>query len=85
MKNDLVTHFKTLEFTDERKNTLGKYVHIVDVEGLHFYGSDLPQLMPMTCTMKDLKSFYLSLDFTGIELTEKCLVNVAKLESVNRR
>jgi len=69
-------HFKTLEFTDNRKDTIGKYVHIHDVGGLSFYGSDLPQLMPMTCTMEGLKSFYQSIDFTGIKLVEKHLISV---------
>jgi hypothetical protein len=74
------THFKTLEFTDQRKDTLGKYVHIHDVQGLSFYGGDIPQLMPMSCTMEGLKSFYLSLDFAGIELVEKCLVDADVLK-----
>lgn len=77
----MAEHFKTLEFTDSRKHTLGKYAHFIDIGDHGFYGSDLPRLMPITCTMEGLISFYLNIDFTGVKLVDKYLINSGELKN----
>lgn len=71
--------FKTLVFTDERKDTIGKYAQPVLVAFPRIYkwgGTNFPLLMSKETNMKMLKIMYEDLDFEGVELITKKLTDV---------
>lgn len=57
--------FKTLQFKDEKEQTLGTYAVII---GDDFGGCETPQLMTNETTMELLKKAYPKNDFSTIDL-----------------
>lgn len=57
--------YKTLVFTDERKDTLGPYVYI---DGPDIYGTIVPSLITEKSTMDLVKELNPNVDFSGIQM-----------------
>lgn len=62
--------FKILIFDDDRVKTLGTYATPLEtsVKQYEWFGGEIPTLMNLKATMKDLNKLYPKLDFTGIKL-----------------
>jgi len=68
--------FKVLEFTDIRRETLGKYAHIVKLDETSYTwaGGEIPVLMTTRASLRMLKEMHKGLSFKGIKIKRRELI-----------
>jgi hypothetical protein len=70
--------FKTLEFKDIERETLGKYAHFIDLGDKTYDvgGSSIPMLMTLDTTIKKLKEMYQGIEFDKLSLVTKKMIDL---------
>lgn len=71
----MTEHYKTLIFTDDK---IGKYAHPVEI-GLRKFewgACEIPLLMTMKTTIKDLEELYTDLNFKSVNLVIRKLTEI---------